>query len=130
MKASSLDLLVVFMGGGLGAIARWLLSAYVQEKTASPLLPWGTLTVNAAGSFLIGFVMGAYIIHGVFGHESRLFLATGFAGAFTTFSTFMYESLRLMAESSVDAAGYIAATLILGLVLVYAGYVVAGFVYR
>jgi CrcB protein len=87
--------------------------------------------VNSAGSFLLGFVMGASILHGAFTRDERLFLATGFAGAFTTFSTFMYESLMLVREASARlAAANLAASIIAGLAMVYAGYVVAGLAYR
>jgi len=130
MRASIVDLFLVFIGGGLGAISRWIISGYVQGRMGSFQFPWGTLAVNIIGSFVLGFVMGAYIVHGVFSYSQRLFLATGFAGALTTFSTFMYESMRLMARSPVDAFGNVLISIILGLVVVYAGYVVAGLVYR
>ncbi len=129
MKISLEDILLVFVGGGVGAVSRWIISGYIQERSSHSIFPWGTLAVNVIGSFILGFVMGAFIIHGVFSYSQRLFLATGFAGALTTFSTFMYESMRLMARSSVDAFGNLLTSIILGLVAVYAGYVVAGLVY-
>jgi len=86
--------------------------------------------VNIIGSFILGFVMGAYIVHGVFSHSQRMFLVTGFAGALTTFSTLMYESMRLLTRSYLDAFSNIVVSVILGLIIVYAGYVVAGLVYR
>ena len=130
MRLSLGDMLIVFAGGGIGALLRWLTSGFIEEKTDSWLFPWGTLTVNLLGSFLLGFVMGAQVFHGVFSRPERLFIATGFAGAFTTFSTFMYESLRLLAESPKTAIANITVSLLLGLLAVYTGYVVAGVVYR
>ena len=118
------DVLIVATGGAIGAIARWLLSDYVQ-KHAGPFFPWGTLTVNVLGSLLLGFVATA-ALHGFFSREQRLLLATGFAGAFTTFSTFSYETYMLLAEySSLYALANIALNLVLGLLAVYAGHVAA-----
>ncbi len=118
------DVLIVATGGAIGAIARWLLSDYVQKHTG-PFFPWGTLTVNVLGSLLLGFVATA-ALHGFFSREQRLLLATGFAGAFTTFSTFSYETYMLLAEySSLYALANIALNLVLGLLAVYAGHVAA-----
>lgn len=118
------DVLVVATGGALGALARWLLADYVQRHT-SPFFPWGTFTVNVLGSLLLGFVATA-ALHGFFSREQRLLLATGFAGAFTTFSTFSYETYMLLAEySSLYALANILLNLVFGLLAVYAGHVAA-----
>jgi len=121
---SATDIAIVAAGGALGALARWLVSDYVQRVTG-PFFPWGTLAVNVLGSLLLGFVAtGA--LHGFFTREQRLLLATGFAGAFTTFSTFSYETYMLLAEySSLYALANIAANLVLGLAAVYAGHALA-----
>lgn len=124
VMSSLTDVLIVATGGAIGAIARWLLSDYVQKHTG-PFFPWGTLTVNVLGSLLLGFVATA-ALHGFFSREQRLLLATGFAGAFTTFSTFSYETYMLLAEySSLYALANIALNLVLGLLAVYAGHVAA-----
>jgi CrcB protein len=118
------DTLIVATGGALGALARWLLSDYVQRH-ASPFFPWGTLAVNVLGSLLLGFVATA-ALHGFVSREQRLLLATGFAGAFTTFSTFSYETYMLLAEySGAYALANILLNLGLGLLAVYLGHVAA-----
>ena len=109
-------------------MARWIVARLVQDGYEFPL---GTIAVNTAGSLLLGFVMGAASIHGAFSRLQRLFLATGFAGAFTTFSTVMYESLILLREFSVQQALiYLSLTLLLGLSSLYAGYALSLAVYR
>jgi len=122
------DWLAVALGGGLGALARWRLSDAVQRR-GGPYFPWGTLAVNVVGSFLLGFIMGAAVRGGVFSRWQRLLLATGFAGAFTTFSTFMYESLVLLAREPLYGAASMVASLVLGMLGVYLGIVAAGVVY-
>ncbi|MEB3844399.1 MAG: fluoride efflux transporter CrcB [Desulfurococcales archaeon] len=122
------DYAAVMIGGALGATARWKLAEAVQ-KHAGVFYPWGTLTVNLLGSLLLGFIMGAAVNYGVFTRWERLLLATGFAGAFTTFSTFMYESLVLLVREPLYAAANIIVSILLGLVMVYIGTIMAGVVY-
>ena len=122
------DFVLVFIGGGLGAVSRWILSSIVQRHTGI-LFPWGTLVVNVIGSLLLGFVMGASKLYGVFTREQRLLIATGFAGGFTTFSTFSYESLALLAEAPLYGLANIMANVLGGLLAVYSGYVLAGVIY-
>jgi len=129
VRSIGLDIAVVFTGGGLGAVSRWILSDYVQKVSRTTLFPWGTLAVNIIGSFLLGFIMGAAIIHGAFDHSERLFIATGFAGAFTTFSTFMYETTRLIADNPYTGIANLLASILLGLATVYLGYIAAGVLY-
>lgn len=94
-----MDRSVIFVGlGGLiGSIARYLvaigLSAY-----ATSAFPFATLLVNILGCFVIGLVFGLIDRGSTLSPEWRLFLTTGFCGGFTTFSTFSYESLRLMQD--------------------------------
>ncbi|KIL41175.1 hypothetical protein SD70_09120 [Gordoniibacillus kamchatkensis] len=82
-------LLLVAAGGFAGAIVRYRLSQAIAKRFPSPL-PYGTLTINATGSLLLGIIAG--------GHAPQwlaLLLGTGFMGAYTTFSTFKLESVRL-----------------------------------
>ena len=124
-----LEVLLVFAGGGLGALARWWLSSVVQKYT-SPFFPWGTLAVNLLGSLLLGFIMEASAIYGVFTRQQRLLLATGFCGGFTTFSTFSYETFSLLAEGpSLYALANIALNVLGGLAAVYLGMVAARAIY-
>jgi len=85
--------LLLGLGGAAGAVARYATAAWVQRRTG-PGFPWGTLAVNVTGSFALGVVMAT----GAGQPDSAMlvaFLATGFLGDFTTFSTFVYEALAL-----------------------------------
>ena len=127
MAVAASDAALVFAGGGAGAVARWLVSSWLQRY--SELFPLGTLAVNVLGSLLLGFIMGAALAYGVFTRWQRLLLATGFAGGFTTFSTFSYESLRLLVDSPLLGLANLAANVLGGLLAAYLGYVAAGVVY-
>ncbi|WP_201783084.1 fluoride efflux transporter CrcB [Pyrodictium occultum] len=121
------ETLLVALGGALGAVARWLFSKAIQ---AGHEFPVGTLAVNVLGSILLGFVLEASLLYGVFTRDQRLLIATGFAGAFTTFSTFMYESFSLVREhEGLQALAYVALSLGLGLAGIYLGAVLANMVY-
>ncbi|MFI0505297.1 fluoride efflux transporter CrcB [Streptomyces albogriseolus] len=120
--------LYVVVGAMAGAPLRYLTDRAVQSRTRSDL-PWGTLTVNVAGSLILGLLAGAAAA-GVAGPGPQLLLGTGLCGALTTYSTFSYETLRL-AESG--ALGYAAANVLVstaaGLGAVFAGAALAGAVW-
>jgi CrcB protein len=104
-----LRLLLVCAGGALGSGARYLV-ATAMARAVGVGLPWGTLAVNASGSFLIALVMGAAAT-GALSEEGRLLLATGVLGGFTTYSSFNHETLALAAQGRLAAAaGYAALT--------------------
>ncbi|WP_457636964.1 fluoride efflux transporter CrcB [Oceanithermus sp.] len=110
----------VALGGAFGAVGRYLVAGWVQNLSGS-LFPWGTVAVNALGSFLLGFVIQAGISGGL-GSELRLLLAVGFLGAFTTFSTFAYESVELLrAGLNWQMLEYIGINLIGGILLAALG---------
>ena len=90
-------ILFIGMGGFLGAITRFVLSAFVQ-KNAAVLFPVGTLSVNVLGGFLIGFLALYFENH--LSAEYRALVITGFLGALTTFSTFSYETVMLIENSA------------------------------
>jgi len=92
------QLLWIALGGALGASARYLLVGVVQSFSGS-LFPLGTLVVNALGSFLLGYFYEAALRSAVT-PELRAFFAVGVLGAFTTFSTFSYETLGLLREGA------------------------------
>ncbi len=92
----------VCAGGALGAGARFLVAS-LAARLFSPDFPWGTLAVNALGSFGIGVVM-QLAASGQVGPPGRLFLAVGVLGGFTTFSTFSYETLRLWQAGTAGLA--------------------------
>jgi CrcB protein len=97
------DVLLVALGGALGSVARWLGAGWVQQR-AGLGFPWGTLTVNVAGCLCITFIMETAVSTLSFGPRVRLFGVVGFLGGFTTFSTFSYETIRLMEEGAFGAA--------------------------
>lgn len=86
--------LSIAAGGALGAIARYLVDVWVSER-AGAAFPFGTLVINVSGSFVVGLLAALLMERGVVDPELRPFLMIGFLGAYTTFSTWMLESLRL-----------------------------------
>lgn len=89
-----MTLLLVALGGATGASLRFLTDRWVQARHDSGF-PWGTLTVNAAGSLILGFLAGAAFF-GVTAPALQTALGVGLCGSLTTFSTFGYESVRLL----------------------------------
>jgi CrcB protein len=86
------------IGGGLGALARYRVAGLVSRRSQSPF-PAGTLTVNVLGSFLLGSVV-ASALAGRIPDSALVWAGTGFLGAFTTFSTFVYETLQLLEDQA------------------------------
>jgi CrcB protein len=89
--------LAIAIAGGLGSLARYGLAGLVQRWTG-PAFPWGTFVVNVVGCLAFGFVVGAIEDRVALGAQLRPFLLVGFLGAFTTFSTFSYESTELLLD--------------------------------
>lgn len=117
-----IKLLIIGAGGFVGAITRYLFGNYVQGLTRSTAFPYGTLTINVLGCLLIGYLFNLPSLHKTLDAEARLLLITGFLGAFTTFSTFGNESMRMMQKNEIGPAlAYIAASLLGGLVAVWIG---------
>lgn len=88
---------MVACGGALGAVGRYLISHWVSLWTAGSVFPWGTLVVNVLGSALLGFLMALGVgEHGLISEHFRTLAAAGFLGAFTTFSTFSFETLEAL----------------------------------
>jgi len=119
------QIVIVGLGGFLGAIARYLISGWVYRRWGSAL-PWGTLAVNVAGSFVLGFFLllseGRFSISPLW----RSFIAVGLLGALTTFSTFSYETFALLQEQLYrQAAVNILLNVILTLAAVWLGMVSA-----
>jgi fluoride exporter len=116
-------LLTIFLGGGIGALARFRLARWIYARTGASF-PWGTLAVNVSGSFALGLVLPLLDALGPLS-LARGFLTVGCIGAFTTFSTFAYEAVMLLQEGRGLRAGlYIASSLGLGLVSIAAGLLV------
>lgn len=97
---------ILYLGvfGGMGCVARYLVSGWVYTL-AGKTLPYGTLAVNVTGSLLLGLVMEGSLRSTMLSPDLRFGLTVGFLGGFTTFSTFSYETVRLLEEGSVVAAG-------------------------
>ena len=105
---------VVAFGTGVGASARYVTDRYMTAKFDHSF-PWPTLFVNVVGSFILGVVVAIVVRHGA-STTLQVAIGTGFCGGLTTFSTFSFESLRLVTtQSSVRSALYIAASVGLGL---------------
>jgi CrcB protein len=112
--------LLVALGGMLGAPARYLTDRFVQSRHDS-VLPWGTLIVNVAGSALLGFLIGAQAHLGMPPSMTTL-AGVGFCGGLTTFSTLGYETLRLLEDGAIGAAGLnMLGSLAVGLAAAYLG---------
>lgn len=90
------------VAAGLGAPARYLLDGLVQDHTAGAF-PWGTFVVNVTGCLVLGLLTGLGLYHGL-GAGTRTVLGTGAVGAYTTFSTFTFETVRLAEEGAVHEA--------------------------
>ena len=107
-----------------GACARYVLDGIVSESTAGAF-PWGIFCVNVTGSFILGLLTGLGLHHGL-ARVPRVVLGTGFCGAYTTFSTFTFETVRLFEEGSAnDAVRNALGTLIAGSVAAAAGLALA-----
>ena len=96
--------LIVALGSGIGGFLRYVISDLVYKYTSS-LFPYGTLTVNIIGSFLLGFILFYLDALKLISAEMRLFLTVGLCGGLTTFSTFSYETIKLIQNSEYLLAG-------------------------
>jgi CrcB protein len=113
-------LLAIGTGSFIGGVLRYLLSQFVQTKFLSTF-PFGTLTVNVIGCFLIGLVFG-FSDRGNLTPEWRLFLATGLLGGFTTFSAFSNETVGMLRDGQLMyATAYISSSVIVGLIATFIG---------
>jgi CrcB protein len=92
------NLLLVILGAAVGAPLRYLTDRAVQSRH-NTVFPWGTFTVNVLGSFVLGLLTGA-VATGVAPRSLLPLIGTGFCGALTTYSTFSYETLRMVEEGS------------------------------
>ena len=128
------QVLLVFTGGGLGAVCRYLVTTQVGARFGT-VFPFGTLTVNTVGSFLMGFIMGVLLLlaeqsHFVAG-PWKLLLTVGFLGGFTTFSSFSMETLTLLRGGSyIYAAMNVFANLACGFAAVVGGFVLGHLLVR
>lgn len=111
----------VMLIGGLGSVSRFMVDRAVARR-ASRSFPFGTLTVNITGAVLLGFITGLALSHHV-----ALLVGTAFVGAYTTFSTWMFETQRLTEERQIGpAVANVVISLVLGVAAAAAGQALAG----
>ncbi|WP_027181124.1 fluoride efflux transporter FluC [Oleidesulfovibrio alaskensis] len=114
-------LLLIAIAGGLGSLSRYSLAGAVQRLFGASF-PAGTFVVNITGCFLFGLVWGFLEGRLTLGPAARMIALTGFMGAFTTFSTFIFESVALLNSSQwLFAALNITGQIVLGILLLAAG---------
>ena len=121
------QLSIVLIGGGLGSVCRYIATTLIGS-IGGTVFPFGTLFVNFTGSFLMGFLMFFFLDeHFTLPETLRLFLAVGFLGGFTTFSSFSMESILLLrGDSFFYAFANLAGNMLLGLLAVWLGMQAAG----
>jgi CrcB protein len=125
------DLLIIGLGGFIGAILRYLVSGQVQKWSGSVDFPYGTLTVNLIGCLMIGALTRLDEIRGVLTPEMRFFIFIGLLGAFTTYSTFSNEAINLINDRRFDRAFlYMGTHLVFGLAAVLTGRLTTYLVWR
>ena len=116
-----MTVLLVLLGGAIGAPTRYLTDVVVQSRHRSRL-PWGTITVNVVGSLVLGLVAGLTSASDAPAWVLTL-VGTGFCGALTTFATFSFETVRLAEARRWGAAiGNLLISLVVGLVAVAVGW--------
>ena len=114
--------LLIGLGGFLGANARFLVSSWAARLLGANF-PYGTLLANISGSFLLGVTLAVLHDRGLLESPQRQFFVVGFLGAYTTFSTFAYESLQLFQNGSALLAGLnIVGSIVVGLLAVVGGF--------
>ena len=112
----------VGLGGFLGANARYLLGGFISERWGT-VFPLGTFVINVTGSFILGFFLAYAQDRPWLEPSARLTFAVGFVGAYTTFSTFEYETMRLLQQRELMLAMLnIFGSLLSGVVAVFAGF--------
>jgi fluoride exporter len=117
-------LLAVALGGAIGAVARYTFAALVHRAVPT-LFPIGTFAVNATGCLVFGLLAGLAEQRFVFGPVARSFLLVGLLGAFTTFSTFAFDSVELLRDGQMAwAALNLGGQVLAGVIGIWVGYVI------
>jgi len=119
------------LGGFAGAILRYLVSGWVQNRSGSIIFPYGTAAVNLIGCFIIGLLTFLVETRSSFSVETRAFVLIGLLGSFTTFSTFGSETLMLLRNGRIDmAALYAGGQVVIGVLMVWLGRLLAAGIWR
>jgi CrcB protein len=104
----------LIIAGAIGAVSRYVVDDLVKARFHGRF-PWGTLVINVTGSFVLGVVTGLALYHGL-GAVPKTAIGVGFCGAYTTFSTFSYETVELVEAGAVGPAiGNVLGSVVLGL---------------
>jgi fluoride exporter len=115
----------VALGAAVGGVVRYLVTVFIQER-AGPGFPVATLLINVTGSLLLGFIVQYATDTPSVSPEVRLLLTTGFCGGYTTFSTFSFETARLMQDGEYSrAATYVFLSFALSIGGMFAGFAAA-----
>ena len=119
--------LIVAAGGGLGSVARYLLSGWILHRAVAWEFPLGTFVVNVLGCLGVGLLGGLVVKHDLLSPELRLFLFTGIAGGFTTFSAFGLETFYLLRKGETGiAAAYVVLSVLVGMLVLWGGFALTG----
>ncbi len=126
-----LNVFIVGLGGFIGSALRYLVGGWAQQLSNSLDFPYGTLTVNLIGCFVIGFLGQLAETRGIFGSETRLLVFIGLLGGFTTFSSFGNDTLNLARSGQmINALVNVFVNVTFGLVLVWVGRTLAYLLWR
>jgi CrcB protein len=115
----------VFVGAGIGGAARYAMATFVDDRLA-PTFPLATFLINVIGSFVLGVIMRLALHGDAVNAETRALFATGFCGGFTTFSTFSYETARMLETRDYRrAATYVGSSVVIAIAATFIGFAVA-----
>jgi len=121
-------ILLVAIGGAIGSVTRYLLGGWFASRFGAAF-PYGTFVINVTGSFIIGFFLAFAQERVWVSPYWRLFFAVGFLGGYTTFSTFEYESVRLLQEGEIlIGAAYMMGSVVLGSIAAIGGIVIGNLI--
>ena len=116
------NVLLVALGGSIGAVARYKMSGWILHHTIDWRFPAGTFAVNVLGCLVAGILAGLVEKHDLFSADTRLFFFTGILGGFTTFSAFGLETMFLVQRGQfLIAASNVAASVVAGLLALWVG---------
>jgi CrcB protein len=119
-----LTIVLVGLGGFAGAVSRYLVDGFVSDRTGGGF-PWGTLVINATGTFVLGLLFAMTTERAILPAEIRAPLMIGYLGAYTTFSTYLLESWRLVEDGAwALALANLGGSIAIGLVAVAAGMII------
>jgi CrcB protein len=124
----SVAVLLVALGGALGSVTRYLLGGWIAGRLGASF-PYGTLVINLTASFIIGLFLALAEQRAEISPYWRLFIAVGFVGGYSTFSTYEYESVRLLQDGEfVLGAIYLVGSMAAGAIAAIGGIAVGGLI--